>query len=91
MDSSKGDETHNYCYWKNGNEKYYFESFGLIMLIPPKEVIKYLKSPIMYSTYQIQQFNDCNCSEWSLFVLDKLNKDDDYIDVILSIVHNKTY
>ena len=51
MDSRKGERTHNCCYWKNGDVKYYFDSFGLILL---KEVITYLKSPIMYSTYQIQ-------------------------------------
>ena len=60
MDSSKGDGTHNCCYWKNCDEKYYFDSFGLI---PPREVITDLKSPIMYSTYQIQQFNNSNFSE----------------------------
>ena len=68
MDSSKREGTHNCCYQKNGNEKYYFDSFGLI---PQREVITYLKFPIMYSTFQIQQFNDSNCSEWSLFALDK--------------------
>ena len=73
---------HNCCYWRNGNEKYYFDSFGLI---PPKEVIKYLKTPIMYSAYQIQQFNDSNCSKKSLFVLDKLNKGNDYIIVLYKI------
>ena len=73
---------------ENGDEKYFFDSFGLI---PPRKVITYLKSPIMYSTCQIQPFNGSNCSELSLFVLDKLNKGNDYIDIILSIVNNKTY
>jgi hypothetical protein len=33
------------------------DTFGLI---PPKELIKYLKSPILHNRYQIQQFNDEN-------------------------------
>ena len=72
---------------KNYDKKNDFDSFGLIL---PKEVIRFLKSPIMYSTYQIQQFNNSN-NKWSLFLLDKLNNGNDYIDVILLIINSKTY
>ena len=54
LDNSENEGTHTVCWFKDGNKKYYFDSFGVQ---PPKELIKYLKSPIMYSTYQIQQFN----------------------------------
>jgi len=51
-------------------------------------MIKYLGKNILYSTYQIQQFNDSNCGEWCLFVLNALNKKEDFIDIILNIVNN---
>jgi hypothetical protein len=82
LNKSTEEGSHHVCYWKKGDNKYYFDSFGVI---PPKEVIEYLKSPILYSTYQIQKFNDSNCSEWCLFVLNKLNKGKNYIDIILDI------
>lgn len=84
LDSSKNDGSHNCCYWIDGDKKYYFDSFGIN---PPKEMIKYLKSPILYSTYQIQQFNDSNCSEWCLHVLHRLKKGEDYTDIIFSIIN----
>jgi hypothetical protein len=52
--TSKEDDMHWTCWFKNGKNKYYFDSFGLT---PTKEIVKYLKSPLMYSTFQIQQFN----------------------------------
>ena len=88
LNTSKQHGSHHCCYWKDKDKKYYFDSFGLL---PPKELVAYLKSPIIYSTFEIQQFNDSNCSEWCLYVLNKLNKNEDYIDIILSIVNNKTY
>ena len=83
LDDKANEGTHHVCYFKNGNEKYYFDSFGVK---PPKEVINYLKSKILYSTYMIQGFNDTNCSEWCLFVLNRLNQGQDFIDVILEII-----
>ena len=67
--------------------KRYFDSFGIQ---PPREIVKYLKSPILYNTYQIQDYNDSNCGEWCLHVLNELNKggDEDFINVILEIVNN---
>ena len=85
LDSSRGNGSHHCSWWKNKNKKYYFDSFGIK---PPKEMIKYLGKNILYSTYQIQQFNDSNCGEWCLFVLNALNKKEDFIDIILKIVNN---
>ena len=83
LDDKTHEGTHHTCYYKNGNVKYFFDSYGAA---PPKELIHYLKSPILYSTYMIQGFNQTNCSEWCLFVLNRLNKGEDFIDVILEII-----
>jgi len=76
--------SHHTCYWVSGDKKYYFDSFGVI---PPKELVKYLKSPIMYSTYQIQQYNDTNCSEWCLYMLNELHKGKDFIEIVIDILN----
>ena len=83
IDDSANSGTHTVCWFKKGNKKYYFDAFGIL---PPKEIITYLKSPIMYSTYQIQQFNDTNCSEWCLYVLNEFYKGKEYTDIILNII-----
>ena len=85
LDSMKNSGTHWVAWYKDNNNKIYFDSFGIQ---PPKEIIKYLRSPILYNTFQIQQFNDSNCGEWCLYVLNKLNKGGDYIDIILDIINN---
>ena len=84
LNTSREPGSHYCCWYKNGNIKYYFDSFGTV---PPKEIIKYLGSPIMYSTYQIQQFNDTNCGEWCLYVLKKLNSGKNFTDVVLDIIN----
>ena len=65
------------------NNKYYFNSFGLS---PLKEVIKYLGSPILHSTFQLQGLKDQNCGKWCLIVLKNLDEGADYIELILSLV-----
>ena len=84
LNTSRENGSHWCCWYKNGNNKYYFDSFGTV---PPKEIIKYLGSPIMYSTYQIQQFNDTNCGEWCLYVLKELNSGKNFTDVVLDIIN----
>jgi hypothetical protein len=75
--------SHWTCWYKTKTKKYYFNSFGLP---PPKELIDYLGSPILYSTFQLQGMNDQNCGKWCLFILKRLNEGSDYIDLILSFV-----
>ena len=75
--------SHWTCWFKIKNDKYYFNSFGLP---PPKELVDYLGSPILYSTFQLQGMNDQNCGKWCLFILKNLNEGRDYIDLILSLV-----
>ena len=88
LDSSRNEGSHWCCYLKKDDKKIYFDSFGIQ---PPHEIVKYLKSPILYNTYQIQDYNDSNCGEWCLHVLNELNKtevkdlDEDFKDVILEI------
>ena len=86
--TSREDDMHWTAWWKDGKKKFYFDSFGLT---PTVEIVKYLKSPIIYSTFQIQQFNEVNCGEWCLYVLNRLNKGDEYDDIILDIINEKSY
>ena|SRR5271155_1233969 len=75
--------SHWTCWFKVNNKKYYFNSFGLP---PPKELVDYLGSHILYSTFQLQGLNDQNCGKWCLKVLKSLSEGHDYCDVILSFV-----
>ena len=88
MEDSKDQGSHWCCWWKKGDEKYYFDSYGLD---PPLEIQKYLKSPIIFSTFQLQEFNDSNCGEWCLYVLNELNKGLDYKDIILKKINKLTF
>ena len=82
--TSKENGQHWSCWYKNGTKKYYFDSFGLL---PPKEIIRYLGRPIMYSTYQVQQIDDSNCGQWCLYVLNRLNNGENFIDIVLDIIN----
>jgi len=86
--TTRENDMHWTCWWKNSEHKYCFDSFGPQ---PTKEIINYLKSPIVYSTFQIQQFNESNCGEWCIYVLNCLNKGDGYTYMILDLINNKTY
>ena len=84
--SSKGG-SHWVCWWIKGDEKYFFDSFGAP---PDKRILKYMKkidkNKILFSTYQIQNFNDTVCGQWCLFVLNRLNLGQDYMDIIAEIL-----
>ena len=53
--------SHWTCWFKINSDKYYFNSFGLP---PSKELVDYLASSILYSTFQLQGMNDQNCGKW---------------------------
>jgi len=55
LDSVKGPGTHWTCWVKINNLCYYFDSFGVD---PPLEFENYMKCDLVYSTYQIQKFDD---------------------------------
>ena len=75
--------SHWVCWFKKNNSNYYFNSFGLP---PPRELIEYLGSPILHSTFQLQGLKDQNCGKWCLIVLKRLSQGYDYEDLILSLV-----
>jgi len=93
LDDSDGKGTHHICYWldsKHG-DKFCFDSFGVA---PPTELIDYLKKfdkqNILYSTYIIQELNETNCSELSLYVLHELNKGNKFTDIVLDVYRRNT-
>lgn len=86
--TSRENNMHWCAWWKDGKNKYYFDSFGLT---PTIEIVRHLRSPIIYSTFQIQQFNEENCGQWCMYVLNRLNKGDEYEDIVLDVVNEKTY
>ena len=88
LESSKLEGSHWCCWWKHGEDKYYFDSYGIL---PSKQIVKYLKSPINYSTFQLQTFNDSTCGEWCLYMLNELNKGNDYKDIILKLINKETF
>ena len=86
--TSKEDNMHWTCWWKNGKNKIVFDSFGLT---PAREIVRYLKSPIIYSTFQIQQFNESICGQYCMHVLNRLNRGEDYTEIILDLINNETF
>jgi hypothetical protein len=66
LDSVKGSGTHWTCWVKNNNLCYYFDSFGVH---PPLEFENYIKCDLIYSTYQIQKFDDVICGHLCLIIL----------------------
>ena len=63
--------THWVCWFKRGNEKFYFDSFGLP---PPTELNNYLGGDVFYPTEQIQPRQEVFCGHLCLFVLKEMQK-----------------
>lgn len=73
LDSSDGTGTHWVAYYKNNNQKEYFDSFG--NLPPPQEIIHYLgNTNLRYNYEQLQNFNTYNCGHLCLKFLYSFNK-----------------
>ena len=66
LDSSSGDGTHWVMWFKKGNDKFYFDSYGVQ---PSSELIAYLKSPIFYNSERVQQNSEVFCGYLCLFTL----------------------
>jgi len=66
LDDSNGVGHHWVNFLKNGNEKIYFDSYGLP---PPTELVKYLKSPVYYNSERIQPDGQVFCGHLCLYVL----------------------
>src|SRR6266853_301980 len=90
-DIDKG--SHWISYYKNGKNKIYFDSYGLM---PCNELVKYLKptknsSPIVCSTFIIQKFGTVICGQLCIYVLYMLDKGYKFLDILLSLmeeIHN---
>ena len=52
LDSYSGDGTHWVMWFKEGKDKFYFDSYGVQ---PPSELIAYLKLPIFYNRERVQE------------------------------------
>lgn len=70
LDSSNGAGTHWVAWCKKGDDKYYFDSYGLQ---PPNELIKYL-GRVLYNTEQVQQSDQVFCGHLCLYVLSEMGK-----------------
>ena len=83
LDSSDGPGTHWVAWYKNGNNKIYFDSYGIH---PPNEILKYLGRGINYNTDQLQPRETVFCGHMCLFVLKDL-----YDGVDFQTIINKFY
>src|SRR5437773_9430193 len=81
--SEDGNGSHWSCYWKEGESKIFFDSFGTN---PPEELVKYLGPRILSSTFQIHQINSDICGELALLVLYLLDIGHKFEQIILDIV-----
>jgi len=81
--------THWTCYIKNGDEKFYFDSFGNAK--PPRELVTYLgANGLFYNTIRIQEFDDPPiCGHLCLEVLRRHTNRERWIDIEHIIRDNK--
>jgi hypothetical protein len=89
LNTSKEPGSHWVCWFKRGNERLYFDSYGLV---PPQELVDYLGTPILRNTEQLQNFNQTNCGEFCLYVLKRLTDGDDFKNIeadLYLINHNE--
>ncbi len=83
LDSVENEGTHWVCYYKNRNNKYYFDSFGLD---PPFEIKNYLGENVLMSTFQIQKLGSNYCGHLCLKVLYELNNGNSFEELILMLI-----
>ena len=76
---SQGSGTHWTAWFKNGDEKLYFDSYGLA---PPVELVEYLKDPVYYNSERVQPDGVVVCGHLCLYVLKKLSDGCNFQDVI---------
>ena len=81
---NKTDEngSHWVCYYKRGDVKIYFDSFGQVILA---EVRNYLKSPIYRNTDIVQAVNTHVCGHLCLYVLKSLSNGMSFRDTLNSL------
>ena len=79
LDDSNGGGSHWQGWFKNGNEKLNFDSYGLP---PPTELLEYLKDPVYYNSERIQPDNEVFCGHLCLYVLKKLSEGHEFQTII---------
>ena len=84
LQNSNQPGTHHTAYWKNNKDKYYFDSYGLD---PSNQMLKYLKSPLVISTYQIQNSGTVICGQLCIYMLYMLDHNHKFIDILLSLMN----
>ena len=82
LDDTSGSGTHWVAWYKTGDEKNYFDSYGLQ---PPNELIDYLHSPILYNTERVQPYDQVFCGHLCLYVLKHLGGGQHLQDIINSL------
>ena len=91
FDKSSEPGSHWVAYYKDGNERIYFDSFGCVA---PIEIQKYLKTTkefldsepvIQRNTDIVQMFNTEVCGQLCIYVLDSLSKGAKFQDIIDSL------
>jgi hypothetical protein len=83
LDSSHGSNTHWVCWFRDRDDKYYFDSYGLT---PPMELVKYLQSPIYYNTDQVQPDGHIICGHLCLYVLQRLTMGDGFEERLNNLI-----
>lgn len=83
LDDSNGAGTHWTAYFKDNDNSYYFDSFGLP---PPNEIAQFLGRPITYNTFQVQKSGDTICGQLCLYVLQQLYQKRQFKDVVLELI-----
>ena len=82
-DSNKDDKfNHWVAFYKEGNEKYYFCSFGSPITI---ELLNYLGKNILAHTFQIQPWKSVICGELCVLWLKLMSDGCKYEDIILNL------
>jgi len=81
LDDSSGNGTHWVAWFKLGNDKWYFDSFGLPL---PTELNKYLVGGILCPTEQIQPKQEVFCGHLCLHVLKQMKSGRGLQDIINS-------
>jgi len=71
LNDTSGDGTHWVAWFKRGDKKWYFDSFGLP---PPTELNDYLDGDVFYPTEKIQPRQEVFCGHLCLFVLKEMQK-----------------
>jgi len=83
LDKSSGPGTHYVCYYRFGNNKIFYDSFGLT---PPIEIQKYLGENVLYQTFRLQKLNEVNCGKHCLYMLKMLSDGYKFTDIVLSLL-----